>query len=536
MKLISSLLNMRTPIVLLLILVAVVLFGPGLPVQAAPEGQAAYYTVQASDTWSGIAAAFGVPARAIWQANGVTNAAALSEGQRLFIPAMQSAPQGAVLTYQIPSTVAALRAAVESGNSVTEMLLLNGVTTPAAVAGQRINVPNRQGAVSAIASQGTAPEPTAAPTSLPAEPTTPPEPPTPTVEVGDAIVRSRFGVQGHFLLQDGDRRARLLDMAAYDVGFGWVKQQVPWNEFEYREDQYSDVMWEALDAVVDDAYNREMDVLLSIAKAPDWARTSTEEDGPPVDYAEYGEFVGAVVARYKYKLDAIEIWNEPNLGREWRGAPLSGAEYVRLLAVGYEAVKSAYPEGDLTVVSAGLAPTGVSDGINAIDDRTYFRQMYEAGVAQYADAIGIHPYSWANAPWLRCCSESNVPSHNNHPTFYFLDTIEDYRAIQAEFGDLGRPLWATEFGWGTMDKLNREVPPDAPFYSYVDENLQGEYILGAYRMAQQWDFMGPMFLWNFNIAAMAGFDDSQSGYSILRADDQPRRAFEMLRNVPKIES
>jgi len=321
------------------------------------------------------------------------------------------------------------------------------------------------------------------------------------------------------------------------VGFGWVKQQVSWDEFEYMNDRYSDVMLHTLDEAVDDAENRGLNVLLSIAKAPDWARPTAEADGPPIDYNEYYEFVKFIVQRYKGKVQAVEIWNEPNLRVEWTGGTMHGAEYVRLLEVGYRAVKDAYPEGNVIVVSAGLAPTGISDGVNAVDDRLYLRQMYEAGLANYADAIGIHPYSWANPPWTRCCGDwGGAPSHNDHPSFFFLDTIEDYRAIQAEFGDLGRPLWATEFGWGTMDKLGRETPADALFFNYLNEDLQAQYILEAYRMAQEWDFMGPMFLWNLNIAALPGLDDNQSGYSILRGNNNPRRAFEVLSSAPKTDA
>jgi hypothetical protein len=295
-------------------------------------------------------------------------------------------------------------------------------------------------------------------------------------------------------------------------------------------------MLTALDLFVDDAYNRNLRVMLSVAKAPDWTRSTTEEDGPPVDYNTYYEFLKFLVQRYKFKLSAVEIWNEPNLGREWRGAPLSGSEYVRLLAGAYQTVKSAYPEGSIAVVSAGLAPTGVNDGVNAVDDRTYLRQMYQAGVASYADAIGIHPYSWGNPPWTRCCGNwGGAPSHNEHPTFFFLNTIEDYRSIQAEYGDSGRQLWATEFGWGTMDGLDRAFPPDAPFFSYVSADQQAQYILEAYRMAQEWDFMGPMILWNLNIASIPGSDDNQSGYSIMKQDEKPRPAYERLRDAPKTD-
>lgn len=343
---------------------------------------------------------------------------------------------------------------------------------------------------------------------------------------------SRLGIQGHFFIPGEDRR-RLLDLIAYDLDFGWVKIQVDWSLVEYAPGQYSSLLDE-LDLFMDEAHNRGLRVLLSVAKAPDWARVTTEEDGPPSDYSRYYDFLRLLVLRYKYKLDAIEVWNEPNLRREWNGGTLAGAEYVEFLAGAYETIKR--EDARILVISAGLGPTGVNDGSTAIDDRVYLRQMYEAGIANYADAIGIHPYGWANPPWARCCGDSGgVPSHNEHPSFFFLNTIEDYRAIQSEFGDLERPLWATEFGWGTVDGLGLPVPENAPFFAYTDQGEQAEYILEAYRMAQEWDFMGPMFLWNLNVASLAGFDSSQAGYSILGEDQRPRPAYERLRDTPRVE-
>ena len=39
--------------------------------------------------------------------------------------------------------------------------------------------------------------------------------------------------------------------------------------------------------------------------------------------------------------DAIEVWNEPNLDREWPTGQISGAGYVRLLQASHAAIKGA---------------------------------------------------------------------------------------------------------------------------------------------------------------------------------------------------
>lgn len=379
----------------------------------------------------------------------------------------------------------------------------------------------------------------------PPDPTAqPPEDPLallpPTPDLSDEIiapvvplVQSRLGIQGHFgvALDEMDRLLELVSTA----GFSWVKNQIDWSENETPPDVYPELAH--LDAFMDDAERRGLNVLLSIVKAPDWARSANDGYGPPDDYDQLYDFVTFLANRYRPRLDhiqiAFEIWNEPNTSADWAGAPISAREYVRLLAGASYSIRA--QDTRYMIISAGLAPTGLNDGIIAVDDRAYLRDMYRAGVANYADAIGVHPYGWANPPWARCCGDPNLePTHDDHPSFFFLDTIADYRAIQAEFGDSSRPLWATEFGWGTVEGLGIAVPEDAPYYAYVSERQQAEYILHAYVMAQSWDFMGPMFLWNLNVATILGYEPSQAAYSLLATLDRPRLAYIAIRDAPKV--
>jgi LysM repeat protein len=502
-----------------------------------------YYTTQEGDTWESVAAGFGLPVTTLWQANGIINPALLEPGLRLFIPSSIETSKRAVVGVLVGGEGTVWRGALNSGNPISIVLYLNGLPSLGQGIGLHVYAPNIQSNIGAIAEAQSV-----EPTPLPIEP-------TPTVDnsgdddngddddddtdtqpVEGAFDPELMGIQGHFFI-DENQRTRLLDRVAYDIDFGWVKQQIRWEEFEYLPGQYSDVMVEALDLFMDEAQARGLKIMLSIVAAPDWARSTTEEAGPPDDFNAYNEFVKWIVLRYKYRINAIEIWNEPNLGREWRGGTISGAEYVRLLAGAYDTIKTEYPEGNITVVSAGLAPTGVNDGVNAIDDRVFLRQMYEAGLVNYTDAIGIHPYSWANPPWTRCCGDwGGAPTHNNHPSFFFLDTIEDYRAIQADFDDSGRQMWATEFGWGTMDGLDRPTPPETPYFNYINKVQQSEYIVEAFRMGQSWDFMGPMFLWNLNIATLPGLNNDQSAYSIMSDFRTPRDAFYTLRDLPKLDA
>lgn len=488
---------------------------------SAPRGQMGFHMVESADTWAGIAARYGIPLGDLWQANGVTNPVRLSVGQRLFIP-------GAGHQQNVIATEAAILtpwlAAMRSGNTLSTVLAINGLGSAAEASGIALYAPDRQPMVAQIVSA-----PSTRPTSAPPTPQ-----PARTPVPGPPLIRSRLGIQGYFAIPD------VMDQWLAKVtamGFTWVKYQVDWRQLENPPDAYPTLS--TLDAFMDDVQGRRLNVLLSIVKAPDWARNTTEGSGPPTDQRTLTDFARFLAGRYKNRLDtmqiAFEIWNEPNTFREWVGAPLSARDYVSLLAGAYVAIKA--EDTRYTVISAGLAPTGISDGTTSIDDRLYLRQMFDADLARVSDGIGVHPYGWSNPPSTRCCGDPNTPpGYDEHHSFFFLDTVEDYRAMQVEYGDGTDKLWVTEFGWGTVEGFGGAVPPGAPYFTDITAQLQAEYVWQAYLMAQQWEYMGPMFLWNLNMVTVPSVDAEAAAYSIFYSIDNPRPAYELLRDAPKADA
>ena len=150
------------------------------------------------------------------------------------------------------------------------------------------------------------------------------------------------------------------------------------------------------------------------------------------------------------------------------------------------------------------------------------------------EVIGAHPYGWANPPdstaYAQDPAESgtDAPSHNNHPSFFFADTLRDYRAILDQSGRSEMPIWSTEFGWGSYDGFGRLPPEGVEYMAYVDEWQQATYILRAYELAHDWEWAGPLFLWNLNFAPTFGPDFVESAYSLLRPDGAPRPVYKAL--------
>lgn len=350
-----------------------------------------------------------------------------------------------------------------------------------------------------------------------------PEPPTPvpspTNTAGPSptpiprLDASRMGLQLYSQV-DFDSWMRVIGLAE-GTGVGWVKIQVNWaflqpngpNDFGPEMQLFE----QQIEAVARPGFN----ILLSIAKAPAWARSDRTESGPPDNPQALAEFITFMLGtKIGPVVDAIEIWNEPNLIREWRGTiPFSGAGYMRLFSPAYDAVRAYSPS--IRIVTAGLAPTGTQDG--AINDREYLQQMYDAGLSSYGDdiAVGVHPYGWGNPPDARCCDMSDARGWDDDPHFFFLDTLEHYREIMVANGHQALMLWPTEFGWATWEGIPSE-PPDL-WMAYNTAQNQADYAIRAFEIGQSLPYVGPMMLWNLNFANLVLIEQRReiAAYSII---------------------
>jgi len=334
-----------------------------------------------------------------------------------------------------------------------------------------------------------------------------------------------YGVQAH---EDTARVCQAIN----ELGFGWLKQQVRWEYVEGSKGQYG---WAGLDGLADTANSAGVKVLFSVVAAPSWARGGKSGVGPPDNYQDFYDFAGAMAAHFRGRVQAYEIWNEQNLSREWEGAPLSAVDYVWLLKEAYQAIKAADPNA--IVVSGAPTPTGISDGVTAIDDRLYLQQMYNAGLKYYCDAVGAHPSGYANPPDVYYTSRPGgldpQRGYDEHPSFFFRNTMEDYIQIMAANGDAAKRVWATEFGWPTNDGMGVPPSPSYEFAADINEQQQADYIVRAYTWSRNWGHAGVMFLWNLNFWPTVGPESEMAKYSIVRGDWSPRPAYVALKEMAK---
>ena len=382
------------------------------------------------------------------------------------------------------------------------------------------------------------PTPTATPVATAVSASIPASKPLPTSPPAPAALAAGYGfdygIQAHAV---GQNLEPIFD-AIHQLGFRWLKVQIEWKHHEGAKGQYG---WAGIDKVVEAAQLNGVKVLLSVVKAPGWARGPNADygpgiEGPPQNLQDYADFVGAMAARYRGRVQAYEVWNEQNLHYEWGNEPLDANRYVQLLKLAYRAIKAQDPNA--VVVSGALTPAGTvvdpaGGQTRAIDDRTYLQQMYNAGLKYYCDAIGVHPSGYANPPDSKLGEGPAAPTHSDHPSFFFRSTMEEYRTIMVINGDSNKRLWPTEFGWSSVHGLGAPPASGYEYANYNTEQDQASYIVRAFQMSKAWGWVGPMFLWNLNYGPVSGKFDEKAGFGIVYPNWSPRPAYNALANMPK---
>ena len=210
--------------------------------------------------------------------------------------------------------------------------------------------------------------------------------------------------------------------------------------------------------------------------------------------------------------DAIEVWNEPNIDREWPTGQVNGGTYTQLLAKAYNAIKAANP--GTMVVSAALAPTGFFAGgcqEGGCNDDVFLQQMAAAGAANYMDCVGAHHNSGATSP----SATSGHPAGGTHYSWYFLPTLNLY------YGAFGgaRKVCFTEFGYLT-DEGYAPLESAAPAFAWAkDVTLaqQAQWLAEAAAMSINSGKVRLMIIWNVDFT---NYDsDPMAGYAIIRPGD-----------------
>jgi hypothetical protein len=324
--------------------------------------------------------------------------------------------------------------------------------------------------------------------------------------------------------------------SAQQMNVSWVKIQVRWELIEPEQGQFQ---WEALDLAMAGARAFGIRPMLSIVTAPDWAREAginVERHGPPANNEDYVNFVRNILQRFDGQVYAIEVWNEQNLDREWTSMQgLSARNYVELLRQTYNMVQEV--SSGTIVISGALSPTGLDDGVGAIDDFRYMQQMIDNGMLDVADCVGAHHNGYNISPLVRYDAVPNDPSasfrgpfDNPHHSWSFRSTLEGYTQRIRNAGS-DKKLCVTEFGWAVTEDLDG-FPRGFEFANDNSLDEQAQFFTEALDWMSSGEDVWLAFVWNLNYGPQAGWDPLNDNvpYSLIGPGGEFRPAYDAIRD------
>jgi len=291
-------------------------------------------------------------------------------------------------------------------------------------------------------------------------------------------------------LQVGNTPAATYTRMKSEAGMTWVKKQVVLG-----------VNDGAVGVYVSEAHSQGMKLLISVIGDKNTITNAATQDAVA---AKLASFAAAGV-------DAIEVWNEANIDREWPNGQISGASYVQLLAKAFNAINAA--NANTLVISAGPAPTGAAGAQTACsqnkaicNDDVWYREVAAAGGANYMDCVGVHYNEGTTSP----TQSSGSAQGDNFPTRYYGTNLN--RAL-APFP--GKQACITEIGYLTSAGFG-PLPNGFTWAAGTDINEHAQWLGQAVDIAQGAGNVRLMIVFNFNLTVYDA--DPQGGYAMVRPD------------------
>ncbi|MCX6049884.1 MAG: hypothetical protein NT075_32695 [Chloroflexi bacterium] len=305
---------------------------------------------------------------------------------------------------------------------------------------------------------------------------------------------SPFGINT-FLEQEAEPAKRELAVKlASEAGFHWLRQEFTWEDieihgkgdFEDRRHTPYHSAWDKYDQLVDLSEKYHMELIVRISNPPEWTRALTSTVGtfaPPDNYQDFGDFVRAVVSRYKGRIHYYQLWNEPNVNPEWGVYPISPERYTELLKVGANAARAVDP--NVVIIAGALAATidlqpNDTSGRNNLSDLLFLQRMYDAGAAPYFDIASMQAYGLYSGP----------TDHRMQPRVLNFSRNLFMRDLMVKNGDARKPIWIAEMNWNAApDNVD-------PRYGRVTLEQQAQYLPLAYqRLIAEWPWIGVANTW-----------------------------------------
>ena len=313
-----------------------------------------------------------------------------------------------------------------------------------------------------------------------------------------AVPVSPYGVNIH--APQGPQLAALLDRVEA-AGIGWVRVDFVWASIEPQQNQFS---WPVYDAIVGAAEARGIAVLGILAYTPAWATDGPVQTGVPRAVVDWEDFCFRAAHRYRGRVAAWEVWNEPNLPRFWTG---SRDQYIeRILQPGAAAIRAGDPGAAIGGPGLAHLTSGQSDWYDWL-----LEVLQRAG--DRLDFISHHVYDRDGPGDVTIRLEAATP-FGNKPQFWDL-TSPSVREVIERANLADRPFWLTETGWASDE---------------VGEAQQASFTAG---LLERWlagnpdrSWVTKIFLYELNDGPGA----PSPRWGLLRSDLGPKPAYHAVRD------
>lgn len=261
----------------------------------------------------------------------------------------------------------------------------------------------------------------------------------------DQLIRPQGAVYYHApigLCEDYPEETTTIEIIRNDMellkrsGIGLLRISFGWDGIETEKDKYYWGFWDDYVRIAVDEYG--ITLIPYICYTPQWNSTGDSTNfwnHIPIDFDQFGEFVGILVNRYKDWIKSWELWNEPDIDAYWSGTV---EEYSKLLKIGAQAVRKADPNA--LVVCGGLA-----------HDPDFTLALFrDHGISPYVDVVNIHSY---------------YETWNGLPLENIVGYVEAIADIINRYGNR-QALWMAEVGYSTFRKNGYVSEQYSAYYDY----------------------------------------------------------------------
>ncbi len=267
-------------------------------------------------------------------------------------------------------------------------------------------------------------------------------------------------------------------------GVTWIREDFSWPQMSPLSDRVS---VRRHDRALDVAAGAGLRVLGLPTGWPLWSHPYTARG-----LHEFLAFLRQIARRYRGRVAAWEIWNEPNVSLSWRG---TAEQYVDLLVAAYATLKDIDP--DVQVIGPCTAGPGDLASPTARAAWAWIERVLDSRAPLF-DVFSFHPYEGRRSP----------------EQAGFVPTVQRLQHLLRGSGHPAR-LWVTEQGWASDDATPA-----------LDDVQQARLLVRAYLLGRMAGV--ELYVWYDGRNDGWALDDREDNFGLLRRDFRAKSAYRAL--------